>query len=99
MALEELSAFFDTTEHGTAATFTRAGPPGVSVVCVFRNEFFQVDDGMVAVESSQPLVTVESSKITGVAHGDTMTIDGTTYNIVAIKPDGTGVTDLVLEAQ
>jgi hypothetical protein len=44
-------------------------------------------------------VTVESSKVTGVAHGDTMTIDGTTYNIVAIKPDGTGVTDLVLEVQ
>ena len=54
---------------------------------------------MVEVESSQPMVTVETSKVSGVAHGDTMAIDGTTYNIVAIRPDGTGITDLVLEAQ
>jgi hypothetical protein len=99
MALEELTAFFDSNEHGSAATFTRAGQAGVAVTCIFRNEFFAVDDGMVAVESSQPLVTVQSSKVSGVAHGDTMTIDGVTYNIVAIKPDGTGITDLVLEAQ
>ena len=99
MALEELAAFFDTDEHGTTATFTRAGQSGVAVTCIFRNEFFAVGDGMVEVESSQPMVTVETSKVSGVAHGDTMAIDGTTYNIVAIRPDGTGITDLVLEAQ
>lgn len=99
MALEELAAFFDTSEHGTAATFTRAGQSGVAVTCIFRNEFFAVADGMVEVETSQPMVTVETSKVSGVAHGDTMAIDGTTYNIVAIRPDGTGITDLVLEAQ
>jgi pectate lyase len=99
MALEELSEFFELGEHGTAATYTPSGGTGSSIVVVFRNEFYLEDLGNVGVETSQPIVTVETSKVPGVANGDVITIESANYNVVGVRPDGTGISEIVLEAQ
>ncbi len=48
----------------------------------------------------RPTVTCRSSDVTGasVAAGGAITVDGTSYTVVIIEPDGTGFTTLVLEA-
>lgn len=99
MALEELGEFFDLAEHGTAATYTPSGGSSSSIVVIFRNEFYLEDVGNVGVETSQPVVTVETSKVPSVANGDVVAIAGTNYNVVGVRPDGTGISELVLEAQ
>jgi pectate lyase len=99
MALEELSEFFGLGEHGTAATFTPSGGSGSAIVVVYNNLYFLEDAGNVGVETSQPIVTVESATVPGVAHGDVITIDSANFNVVGVRPDGTGITELVLEKQ
>ena len=51
------------------------------------------------VESSAPVFTCASVDIAGVKHGDTVTTDSDNYKIRGIKPDGTGMTTLILELQ
>lgn len=51
------------------------------------------------VESSAPVFTCRSPEIDGVVHGNTVTTDGAVYKIRGIKPDGMGMTTLILELQ
>jgi hypothetical protein len=99
MALEELGEFFELGEHGTAATYTPSGGSSSSIVVIFRNEFYLEDAGGIGVETTQPVITVEISKVPGVSHGDVIGIDGADYNVVGVRPDGTGIAEIVLEAQ
>lgn len=89
----DLANFFDTDEHGTAATYS-----GSTVNGIFDNEFFEADGGTVGVESAQPLFTCQTDDVSGIAHGDSITISGTAYTVRGVQPDGTGVTQLILEA-
>ena len=43
-----------------------------------------------------PSFTCRASDVSGVVHGHTLVISGTTYNIVGVHPDGTGVMVLAL---
>jgi hypothetical protein len=93
---EEISEFFDAGDHATAVTFTPSGGSATTVNAIFQNEYLGIEGGTVDVEGSSPVVFVRSSDVTGVAHSDAFTIDGTGYSVVGIQPDGTGVTQLIL---
>jgi hypothetical protein len=102
MALEtasDLAGFFDTDAHGTQATITINGSSS-TINVIFNKEYFAIDPGLgVDVESTQPVVTGQSSDMTNVDNEDSITIDSVSYNIVSVQPDGSGVTSLVLETQ
>jgi hypothetical protein len=51
------------------------------------------------VESSAPIFTCKTLDIDGVVHGNTVTTGEDNYKIRGIKPDGTGMTTLILELQ
>jgi hypothetical protein len=94
---EELSEFFNVGDHATAVTFTPAGGSATTVNAIFQNEFFAIDGGEVAVNGTQPIVVTKSSDVTGIANGDTFTINSTGYTVVRVEPDGTGVTQIALD--
>lgn len=99
MAIEELAEFFALDEFAQAATYTPSGGSASAINLIFRNEFFAVDEGSLTVETVQPVVTVQTSAVPSVAHGDTIATGGVTYNVIGIRPDGTGVTEIALEKQ
>jgi len=102
MALEtasDLSAFFDTDAHGVSATFTPSGGSASTINVIFNNEYELIDVGGVGVESSAPVVTCKSSDLTGIAQGDQFVISSITYKARIVRPDGTGITEIVLEKQ
>ena len=102
MALEstaDLNAFFDTDAHGSTVTYTTSGGSASTINRIFNNEFELVDIGDVGVESNIPILTVKTSDVSSVAQGDTFVIDSVTYKSVIIRPDGTGITEIVLEKQ
>ncbi len=102
MALEtasDLAGFFDTNAHGTACTFTPSGGSASTINGILNNEFQLIDVGETGVESTMPVLTVRSSDVSGVAHGDDFTINSIDYKAVVIRPDGTGITEIQLEAQ
>jgi len=99
MALEELAEFFEVDEHGSAANYTPSGGSASSITVIFRHDYFLEDVGNVGVETQQAVITVQTSKVPGIAHGDLIEIDSTNYNVVGVRPDGTGISEIVLEAQ
>jgi len=99
MALEELAEFFEVDEHGTAANYTPSGGSASSITVIFRHDYYLEDVGNVGVETQQAVITVQTSKVSGIAHGDLIEIDSTNYNVVGVRPDGTGISEIVLEAQ
>ena len=99
MALEELAEFFEVDEHGTAANYTPSGGSASAITVIFRHDYYLEDAGNVGVETQQAVITVQTSKVPGIAHGDLIEIDSTNYNVVGVRPDGTGISEIVLEAQ
>jgi len=88
-------AMLDSTEFG-ATTLTFKGTP---ISGIFDAAYFEILDVNGGVESSSPGVLCRGSDVTGVRHGDAIVAEGTSYVVVGIKPDGTGMTELALELQ
>lgn len=86
---EDLSAFFDTDEFATSATWK--GTESVKVI--FDNAYAEGLD----VAGTTPICTAKESDFSGAAEGQSLVIGAVTYSIVGVQPDGTGLVQLVLE--
>jgi len=90
------AAFFGVDDFGVAALWKGA----TTVNGIFDNEFFDaLTDSEVPIESAQLIFVTRSADIPGAVHDDSLVIDGTTYAVKGVQPDGTGLTALVLEKQ
>ena len=89
--LEQLFA----NDFSIAATYNSGTVRGI-----FDNQYSSVDaGGEVDFASSDPTVSCETSDVSAAVEGETITISGTNYTIREVMPDGTGMTELVLEEQ
>jgi hypothetical protein len=80
-------------QEGDPITFTKEGVMGL-----FDDPYLDAQLGEYVADTSDPRFTCKASDVMGVRRGDWITIDGTTYNVMA-KPqnDGTGMVILRLE--
>lgn len=85
--LEDFAAYF--ADFGVPATLN-----GVIVRGIFDNAY---GESFSLVASSSPVFRLPSS--IAVATGQTLVIAATTYTVVGVEPDGTGLTVLRLEKQ
>lgn len=91
---------FMLSDFGVSALYTPVGGAQVSITVIFDNEYFPVDTtGNIVFSMQQPKVLARTADLTGVVEGGQMVISGKTYLIRVIMPDGTGMTELMLEAQ
>lgn len=65
---------------------------GNTIRVLFQNGFVVVN----GVETTAPMAECLDTDVAGVAHGDTITVGGITYNIIGIQPTGSGTTKLIL---
>ena len=63
---------------------------------IFDNDFLAVDLDESEVESTEPTLLVRTADVSGLAHGDTLTISAVSYTVRGIQPDGTGMTQIML---
>lgn len=85
---EELGVFFNAQEFATQALIRGhfiAGLEGHASIIV--NE----------VETTQTAFTCASRAILEIVHGERILLNDDTYRVVGIRPDGTGLTRLILE--
>jgi hypothetical protein len=47
----------------------------------------------------ETFIMVETSDVSSIAHGSTLTIDSRSYVVTDVQPDGTGMSTLMLELQ
>ena len=85
--VEDLSEFFDTDEHASAATYS-----GSTIKGIFKDEYVMVR----GVESSVPVYVCAESDVPSVSNSSQIIINGVTYSVIEPQPDGTGLIRLVL---
>jgi hypothetical protein len=90
---EDLNAMFDAV-YGFAVT---AEYDGTEIMAIFEAEYYAAPGQEVDIESTKPAAFVRSVDVPGVKIGDAITVDGTEYVVINVKPDGTGVTTIALE--
>jgi len=103
MAVEtaaDRAIFLNTDDFGVAASYTPAGGSATTVNGIFDNEYFETDaGGEVAFALQQPMFHCRTADVASAAEGDAITISGTDYIVRNVRPDGTGMTMLMLEEQ
>lgn len=90
---ENFDDFFETDGFAVAATYTPDGGSASTVNGILDNTYVDA----LGVESSSPVFHCAASDVSGVAHGDALTVSGTGYTIHGVQPDGTGQVLLILE--
>ena len=79
-------------DYGSTVTKADAS----TFVAIFDNDFLAVDLDESEVESSEPTLLARTADVSGLAHGDTLTISAVSYTVRGIQPDGTGMTQIML---
>ena len=101
MAVEsaaDLASFFDLDEFAVPVTWQSAAG-SAQLPAIFDAEHLAVSGlGEVEVSSAAPQIVCRAADLPAdAAQGDTVTIDGTSYAVRDIRPDGTGVVTVMLE--
>lgn len=108
MSVESASdrlTFLSSDEFGTTADYTlAAGGTTSDIAGILNNPFRDVDmGGGPSTADTSPTFVCRSADLpggaAGGAAGDTVVIDGTTYRVIELQPDGAGMTTLILGAQ
>jgi hypothetical protein len=95
MFVEDLSVFTNPAEFGQVATATTKFGEVLTLPVIFDNGYEGALGGF--AEASGPSALVQSALVQDLAHASLIDINGRTWRIVEIRPDGTGMTTLVLE--
>jgi len=89
----DLSAYINANDFGTTATFDSNSISGI-----FDNEFVESDGGLEAgIGYTVTRFICQTTDVSGASFGDTITIDSVAYKIREIRPDGTGMSELIIE--
>lgn len=105
MAVEsaaDRSAFFRATGFGTTVTWTPQGGSAATLEAIF-DDHTVIDEGFgrgavpVQARSAQLLLS-EADLPDGASRGDAVSVDGGSYDVKSIRPDGTGLAVVTLES-
>ena len=93
----DLEAFFDTDAFAQMATYMRIGFPSAQIPVIFDSEY-SVSEGIgePGIGVASPQVLCRTADVENAFRGDTLAVGGTTYYIQEVRPDGTGITTLIL---
>lgn len=86
--IDDLDTFFAADEFGVEAVVD-----GETINAILDDEYVEDLD----VAGTRPILICRTDEVEEVVQGDSVTIGETNYQVIATKPDGTGVTRLVLE--
>jgi hypothetical protein len=87
-------------DFGVSASYTPAGGSSSTITGILENEYEAVDaGGTVSFAVQRPRFICRSADVSSAAEGDALSISGVSYIVRVVMPDGTGITELMLEVQ
>jgi hypothetical protein len=87
-------------DFGLSASYTPVGGSASTITVVFDNEYYSADgSGSIAFAMRQPKAQARTSDLVGVVENASLVVEGVSYIIRVVMPDGTGMTELMLEVQ
>jgi hypothetical protein len=100
MFTEDLTAFFSTGDFAVDATWTPAAGGGpYTVQVIFENAYQDYPLGEADQAGRVPQCWASDTQLaqgSGMKRGDALVINGTSYKVGTVEPDGTGVSRIVL---
>lgn len=97
---ENLSDFLDEKEFATEAALLFQSGSSKSVTGIFDDPYLNAQIGEYELDSSRPRFMGKLADLKSARRGDTITIDGTTYDVLTpAQSDGTGMASLDLAEQ
>lgn len=87
----DLATFLNTNEFATSITYNSNVIKGI-----FDDAYKGINMATGEIESTDPQVVVKTSDVSDIEHGNNLVISSTTYYVIGIQPDGTGLTTLIL---
>lgn len=94
---EDLSLFLSSDEFGSVATATTRHGEVVQFQVIFDNGYAVGSVGLAGMASTQPSAMARSVDVADVSVGGSLDVNGATYVVAELQPDGTGMTTLLLE--
>ena len=93
---EDRAVFVNPAEFGVTATYGASSINGI-----FDSDYFAASVGaQVDIEGARLRFLCRTADLpSGGTHGDTIVIGAVTYKVREVHPDGTGMTELVIEKQ
>lgn len=88
---EPFDVFFD--DFATSVTLA-----GATVLAIFDDAHEVGSVGSVGMAASQPMLTLRTSDVPADAVGAAVVVGSAAYQVAEHRPDGTGVSQLLLEA-
>ena len=93
----DIHAFFDTDAFAQAATYTPLGYVGAQISVIFDSEYSVMQEiGEPGMGVPSPQALCKTADVANASRGDTLVVNGTTYYVQEVRPDGTGITTLIL---
>jgi hypothetical protein len=87
-------------DFGVSVTYTPVGGSASTLTGIIDNAYEQVDPGgSVSFAMTRPRLTCRTADLPNISEGATMVIDSVNYVVRVHMPDGTGFSELMLEAQ
>ncbi len=87
-------------DFGESVSFMPGGWHKSYITAIFDNQYQSVDaGGSVSFAVVQPRLTVRTADIPNAVEGDCFLVRGNLYAISILMDDGTGITEIALEAQ
>lgn len=97
---DDRAVFLNSDEFGDSATYTLIAGGGATFTGIFDAPHIAIEFGDVAISDRRPTFLCRTSDVpsgaVGGDAGDTLLVDGTTYRIIDLEPDGQGMTRIVL---
>lgn len=99
-AWDNLDAFVNTDDFAVLATVTLHDGAVRMVRGIFDDPYLNAQLGEYELDTSRPRFTCKEADVIGVLRGDTVEIDGRTFDVLtSAQPDGTGMAQLELAPQ
>lgn len=90
------TTFISSDDFAVEVVYTPSGGDAETISGIFDAEYTARNTATGEIETSAPQIQVATRDILSIAHDDTIVKSGTTYNVIGIHPDGTGMTVLIL---
>ena len=96
------AVFVSADEFGVGVSYTQGVAAAATFAAIFDNEYLLVDAGEAGVTSVAPALTCRSDDLAMLGAGearvdDQAVVNGVTYRVSDVRPDGTGMVVLILE--
>ena len=95
-----MSGFLDFVESNDASMLNELGDPanldGVAVMGIYEAEFTGPTFGGVPTDIVEPSYYMQAAKVGSSGQGSCLVVEGLTFKVVRVKPDGTRMVYLIL---